>query len=88
VRDDRPFGGKDPPGVMFYYTRDRTGVHPQRQLARFCGVLQADAYSGYDALYAAGRKPGLIVEAAFGRTDADLSTSGLASKAPQSHARS
>lgn len=64
LRDDRPFGGKDPPGVMFYYTRDRTGAHPQRQLARFTGILQADAYTGYEALYAAGRKPGPIVEAA------------------------
>lgn len=46
------------------YTRDRTGAHPQRQLARYAGILQADAYSGYDALYAAGRKPGPILEAA------------------------
>jgi transposase len=64
LRDDRPFGGKDPPGVMFYYTRDRTGAHPRQQLARFTGILQADAYTGYEALYAAGRKPGPIVEAA------------------------
>lgn len=64
VRDDRPFGGTDPPAVCYYYTRDRTGAHPQRQLARYAGILQADAYSGYDALYAAGRKPGPILEAA------------------------
>ena len=63
VRDDRPFGGKDPPGVMFYYSRDRTGAHPQQQLARFTGILQADAYAGYEALYAPGRKPGPIFEA-------------------------
>jgi transposase len=63
LRDDRPFGGKDPPGVMFYYSRDRTGAHPQKQLARFTGILQADAYAGYDALYKPGRKPGPIVEA-------------------------
>jgi transposase len=49
---------------MYYYTRDRAGTHPQQQLARYTGILQADAYSGYDALYAASRKPGLIVEAA------------------------
>ena len=64
VRDDRPFGGADPPAVVYYYTRDRTGAHPQRQLARYCGILQADAYSGYDALYAPCRKPGMILEAA------------------------
>ena len=64
VRDDRPFGGVDPPGVMYYYTRDRAGAHPQQQLARYTGILQADAYSGYDALYAPDRKPGPILEAA------------------------
>lgn len=64
VRDDRPFGGGDPPAVVYYYTRDRTGAHPQRQLARYCGILQADAYTGYEALYAPGRKPGPILEAA------------------------
>ena len=64
VRDDRPFGGADPPAVVYYYTRDRTGAHPQRQLAGYCGILQADAYSGYDALYAPNRKPGPILEAA------------------------
>lgn len=64
VRDDRPFGGVDPPAVVYYYTRDRTGAHPQRQLARYTGILQADAYGGYDALYVHGRKPGPILEAA------------------------
>jgi len=64
VRDDRPFGGVDPPAVVYYYTRDRTGAHPQRQLARYTGILQADAYGGYDALYAHGRKPGPSLEAA------------------------
>lgn len=64
VRDDRPFGRGDPPAVVYYYTRDRTGAHPQRQLARYTGILQADAYGGYDALYAHGRKPGPILEAA------------------------
>ena len=30
VRDDRPFGGPDPPAAMFYYSRDRGGEHPRR----------------------------------------------------------
>ena len=64
VRDDRPFGGGDPPAVIFYYSRDRSGVHPAKQLADYTGVLQADAYSGYDALYKANREPGPIAEAA------------------------
>ena len=29
VRDDGPFGGAGPPAAMFYYSRDRSGEHPQ-----------------------------------------------------------
>src|SRR5471032_39919 len=64
LRDDRPFGGTGPPGAMFYYSRDRRGEHPQRHLAGYCGILQADAYDGYNKLYQPGRKPGPILEAA------------------------
>ena len=64
LRDDRPFGGTDPPGAMFYYSRDRRGEHPQAHLARYAGILQADAYDGYKQLYLAGRQPGPIREAA------------------------
>ncbi len=64
VRDDRPFGGTDPPAAMFYYSRNRKGEHPQAHLARYAGILQADAYDGYNQLYLAGREPGPIREAA------------------------
>ena len=60
VRDDRPFGGTGPPAAMFYYSRDRKGEH----LARYVGILQADAFDGYNQLYLAGRSPGPIQEAA------------------------
>ena len=63
VRDDRPFGGQDPPAAMFYYSRDRGGEHPARHLAGYAGILQADAYGGYNKLYQADRKPGPIIEA-------------------------
>jgi transposase len=64
VRDDRPFGGKDPPAAVFHYSHDRAGEHPQRHLASFTGILQADAYGGYKKLYELGRSPGPILEAA------------------------
>jgi len=64
VRDDRPFGGSDPPAAVYYFSRDREGVHPQAHLAHFHGVLQADAYGGYKALYAEDRSGGAITEAA------------------------
>src|SRR6202166_2806028 len=63
VRDDRPFGGPAPPAAVFYYSRDRGGEHPPQHLAGYAGILQADAYGGYGKLYAAGRSPGLILEA-------------------------
>ena len=63
VRDDRPFGGRAPPAAMFYYSRDRGGAHVEEHLARWSGLLQADAYSGYNRLYAVDRQPGLIMEA-------------------------
>ncbi len=63
VRDDRPFGGKDPPAALFYASRDRTREHPERHLSGYAGILQADAFDGYNRLYLPDRKPGLIVEA-------------------------
>jgi len=49
---------------MYFYSRDRTGVHPCRHLAGYSGILQADAYAGFNDLYAAGRQPAPITEAA------------------------
>lgn len=55
VRDDRNTGSSLPPAVWFAYSADRKGEHPQRHLAEYRGVLQADAYGGYDAVYETGR---------------------------------
>jgi transposase len=63
VCDDRPFGGKDPPAALYYASRDRLGEHPERHLKGFAGILQADAYSGYNRLYLADRRPGPILAA-------------------------
>ena len=62
VRDDRPFGGHGPPAAMFYYSRDRKGEHPQRHLAGYAGLFQADAFDGYRALYLPERHAGSILE--------------------------
>jgi transposase len=64
VRDDKPFSGAGPPAAIFYYSRDRKGEHPQAHLAGYGGILQADAYDGYNKLYLPDRKPGPIREAA------------------------
>jgi transposase len=64
VRDDRPFAGPEPPAAAFFYSRDRGGEHPEQHLASYAGLMQADAYAGFNRLYEANRKPGPIVEAA------------------------
>jgi transposase len=64
VRDDQPFGGHDPPAAVLFYSRDRGGEHPQHHLASYTGLMQADAYAGFNRLYEAGRKAGPIIEAA------------------------
>jgi transposase len=48
---------------MLYYSRDRRGEHPQARLADYAGILQADAFSGYNKLYEVDRKPGPIAAA-------------------------
>jgi hypothetical protein len=50
VRDDRPWGGRAPPAALFKFSRDRQMIHPNKHLAGWQGVLQADAYSGYNDL--------------------------------------
>jgi transposase len=51
VRDDRPAASTEPAAVWFRYTPDRKAVHPQTHLKSFVGVLQADAYAGFERLY-------------------------------------
>lgn len=64
VRDDRPFAGPDPPAAVFFYSRDRGGEHPEQHLVSYRGLMQADAYAGFNRLYEADRKLGPIIEAA------------------------
>jgi transposase len=61
-RDDRPAGSSEPAAVLFRYTPDRKAIHPREHLAEFDGVLQANGYAGFDALYERTPKP--LLEAA------------------------
>jgi hypothetical protein len=62
VRDDRPFGGTAPPAALYYASRDRRQEHPDRHLAGFTGILQADAYADYNGLYDPARPQGAIAQ--------------------------
>lgn len=48
--DDRPWGGADPPGVVYVYAPDRKAERPIAHLAGFKGILQVDGYAGYAKL--------------------------------------
>jgi transposase len=63
VRDDRPFGGPAPPAALFHYSRDRRGERPLGHLRDWTGILQADAYAGYNALFQADRVPVPLIRA-------------------------
>jgi transposase len=56
VRDDRPFAGPAPPAAVYYASGNRRGEHPQRHLAAFAGILQADCYGGFEPLFDPKRK--------------------------------
>ena len=64
VRDDRPFAGPAPPAALYFYSPDRGAAHPEAHLAGWQGLMQADAYSGFNRLYQPGRRAGPIVEVA------------------------
>ena len=62
VRDDQPFGGGADagghpkrqrgaaPAALFLYSPNRDGEHPERHLTTYTGLMQADAYAGYNEL--------------------------------------
>ena len=54
ARDDRPWGGTDPPAVAYVYAPDRMASQPIAHLAGFKGLLQVDGYAGYRALAGKG----------------------------------
>ncbi len=50
ARDDRPWGGADPPIAVYVYAQNRKSEQPLTHLAGFTGVVQVDGYAGYRAL--------------------------------------
>lgn len=63
VRDARSFAGASPPAVVFRFSPDRGGEHPTAHLQGWNGILQADAYAGYNRLYDLTRQPGPVTSA-------------------------
>ena len=65
LRDDRPWGGEDPPGVVFTYAPGRSGAHAERMLEGFEGILQVDGYTGYNRLADDRREHGSPLRLAY-----------------------
>uniref|UniRef100_UPI001F0D0DDC IS66 family transposase n=1 Tax=Poseidonocella sp. HB161398 TaxID=2320855 RepID=UPI001F0D0DDC len=64
ARDDRGWGGDDPPGVVYFYAPGRGGEHAETFLNGFDGILQLDGYPGYSRLTRPSRKGGAPVTVA------------------------
>jgi transposase len=50
ARDDRPWGGADPPAVVYSYAPGRGQEHNDRLLGAYRGILQCDGYATYKKL--------------------------------------
>jgi transposase len=60
ARDDRAWGGTDPPAVAYAYAPGRGSEHAIELLAGYRGVLQVDGYAAYKKLTDAHRAGGPI----------------------------
>jgi len=60
ARDERGWGGADPPGVVYFYADGRAGRHGEEFVSGFSGILQVDGYAGYRRLARPGRNGGPV----------------------------
>jgi len=50
ARDDRPWGGTDPPAVAYTYAPGRGAVHALKLLDGYRGIVQCDGYAAYKTI--------------------------------------
>ena len=50
ARDDRPWGGADPPAAIYFYSPDRRAERPAGHLDNYSGILQVDGYARFEQL--------------------------------------
>ena len=90
ARDDRPWGGEYPPGVVYFYAPGRAGENAETFLTGFDDILQIDGYQGYNRLTKSTRKGGDPIRVAhcwaharrklkevFDRDGSDIAAEGL-----------
>jgi transposase len=79
ARDDRPWGGTDPPAVVFRYAPGRGREHAEKLLGDYAGLLQCDGYAVYKSVSAMGAGPTLAFCWAHARRGfVDLAKGGTA----------
>lgn len=60
ARDDRPWGGSDPPAVVYTYAPGRGEMHASKLLGGYRGILQCDGYAAYKRVAASKSADGAI----------------------------
>src|SRR6202790_3220160 len=63
ARDDRPWGGTDPPAIAFTYAPGRGAIHGLKLLDNYAGVVQCDGYAAYKTI--AAKAPDRRITLAF-----------------------
>jgi transposase len=63
ARDDRPWGGPDPPAIAFSYAPGRGAIHALKLLERYRGIVQCDGYAAYKTIV--DKAPGAAITLAF-----------------------
>jgi transposase len=54
AREQRPWGGPEPPAAVYLFAPDRRAERPLAHLQNFKGVLHVDGYAGFEQLTAKG----------------------------------
>ncbi|MGH8733864.1 MAG: IS66 family transposase, partial [Burkholderiales bacterium] len=63
ARDDRAWGGTDPPAIAYSYAPGRGAVHALKLLDHYRGIVQCDGYAAYKTI--ADAAPGEAITLAF-----------------------
>src|SRR4051794_12673583 len=90
ARDDRPWGGKDPPAVVYSYAPGRGHAHGRALLGAYRGILQCDGYAAYKKLASSAAGSGSVLAFCWShvrRGFYDLAKSGNAPIASEALAR-
>ena len=65
AREQRGWGGPDPPAAAYVFAPDRKAERPAAHLDRFRGVLHVDGYAGFECLAERG---GIVLAACWAHT--------------------